>query len=231
MQHSTKRILTTHAGSLPRPAELAGMFAHLSRREPIDRAAMDHAIETATRNVIRQQLECGIDVGNNGEQPRESFFTYVQHRMSGFGGRSERPRFKDIWQFPSFAARLSAAFASNSSMVDLLHAPKALGPVRYVNREPLERECDDYLRIASELQPGFSESFMTAPSPGIIAAAMLNEHYPSIEDYVMALADALRVEYEAIVARGMVLQIDAPDLGWSVMSPTATVGSRIFRSS
>jgi 5-methyltetrahydropteroyltriglutamate--homocysteine methyltransferase len=210
MQHSMKRILTTHAGSLPRPAELGAMFAHLSRREPVDHAAMDRAVEAATRDVIRKQLECGIDIGNNGEQPRESFFTYVQHRMSGFGGRSERPRFKDIWQFPSFAARLAAL--ASGTMVDLLHAPKAIDTVRYVNREPLERECDDYLRIAKEYQPSFTESFMTAPSPGIIAAAMLNEHYRSLDDYVMALADALRVEYDAIIAHGMVLQIDAPDL-------------------
>src|SRR5712692_8821711 len=148
MQHSAERIVITHAGSLPRPAELGTMFAHLSHHEPIDRGALDRMVETATREVIRKQIECGIDVGNNGEQPRESFFTYVQHRMSGFGGRSERPRFKDVWQFPSFTARMAAMTAGMA--VDLLHAPKALGPVRYEHREPLERECDDYLRLAGE---------------------------------------------------------------------------------
>jgi 5-methyltetrahydropteroyltriglutamate--homocysteine methyltransferase len=96
--------------------------------------------------------------------------------------------------------------------VDLLHAPQAIGEVRYTNSEPLERECADYLRLAGQHRPGFSESFMTAPSPGIIAAAMMNQHYASQDDYVMALAAALRVEYEAIVGHGMVLQIDAPDL-------------------
>ena len=186
------------------------MFAHLSRAEPVDHAALEHSIAAATRNVIRQQAACGVDIGNDGEQARESFFTYVQHRMSGFGGRSERPRFSDIWNYPSFVERFAAR--TSDAHVDLLHAPKAQGSVRYSDRGPLERECNQYLRLLDEVKPGFAESFMTAPSPGIIAAAMLNEHYATLADYVTALADALRVEYEAIVARGMVLQIDAPDL-------------------
>src|SRR5215472_17439827 len=102
MKHSEKRILTTHAGSLPRPNELDEMFGRLSRHEPLDRMAMAQAVEEATRRTVRMQSECGIDVGNNGEQPRESFFTNVQHRMSGFGGRSERPLIADIVSYPSF---------------------------------------------------------------------------------------------------------------------------------
>jgi 5-methyltetrahydropteroyltriglutamate--homocysteine methyltransferase len=101
---------------------------------------------------------------------------------------------------------------SSGMSVDLLHAPQALSAVAYRDRGPLERECSDYIRLVSEQRPGFVESFMTAPSPGIVASAMLNQHYATLTDYVMALADALRVEYEAIVAHGMVLQIDAPDL-------------------
>jgi len=102
MKISEKRILTTHAGSLPRPSALADMFGLLSRHGPVDNSAMERAIEESTRRAVRMQSECGIDVGNNGEQSRESFFTYVQHRMSGFGGRSERPRLADIWSYPSF---------------------------------------------------------------------------------------------------------------------------------
>ncbi len=210
MLHSSKRILTTHAGSLPRPRELCEMFVRLSRHEPISEANLNASIEAATREVIHKQLEAGIDVGNNGEQPRESFFTYVQHRMSGFGGRSERPAFTDLTAYPSYLARVAAMFTPDT--VDLLHAPKAIGEVRYVNRAPLDHDCADYLRIAADCKPGFGESFMTAPSPGIIASAMLNEHYPSLEAYVAALADALRVEYETIVGHGLILQIAAPDL-------------------
>jgi 5-methyltetrahydropteroyltriglutamate--homocysteine methyltransferase len=210
MKHSENRILVTHAGSLPRPRELADMFARLGRHEPIDNTAMEHAIEEATRRAVRMQSECGIDVPNNGEQSRESFFTYVQHRMSGFGGRSERPRIADIWSYPSFLP-LALPFRS-AIKIDLLHAPKATGEVRYLDRSPLEKECDDFLRIVAEAKPGFAECFMTSPSPGIVASAMLNEHYSAFEDYVNAVADALRVEYETIASRGMVLQIDAPDL-------------------
>ena len=210
MKRSDTRILTTHAGSLPRPNDLGEMFGRLSRREPLDNSALERAVEESTRRAVRMQSECGIDVGNNGEQSRESFFTYVQHRMSGFGGRSERPHLADIWGYPTF---LQAALPFRSAMkVDLLHAPKAIGDVRYVDRRPLDDECDNFLRIVSETQPRFAECFMTSPSPGIIAAAMLNEHYSSFEDYLTAVAAALKVEYEAIVSRGMVLQIDAPDL-------------------
>jgi 5-methyltetrahydropteroyltriglutamate--homocysteine methyltransferase len=211
MLTSKDRILTTHAGSLPRPPALARMFGQLSRREAVDQAELDRAIDEATRRVVEKQIESGIDVGNNGEQPRESFFTYVQHRMSGFGGRSERPRLADVWSYPTFTEMIVQMLRARVQ-VDLLHAPKAVGEVEYVNRAPLDRECADYLAITGLHQPGFAESFMTAPSPGIIAAAMLNEHYASQADYLNALAEALRVEYETIVANGMVLQIDAPDL-------------------
>jgi 5-methyltetrahydropteroyltriglutamate--homocysteine methyltransferase len=210
MLRSEKRILTTHAGSLPRPRELGEMFGRLSRGEAVDRATMDRLIDDSTRRVVAQQIESGIDIGNNGEQPRESFFTYVQHRMSGFGGRSERPRVTDMWAYPSYLEMLRRL--RDRMQVDLFHAPKAIAEVKYTGRAAVEKECDDFLKIAAEVRPGFVETFMTAASPGIIGAAMQNEHYASLGDYLTALADALRVEYETIVSRGLILQIDAPDL-------------------
>src|SRR5216684_6177126 len=102
MLQSQGRILITHAGSLPRREHLVAMLVKKSRGEVVDDAAMAGEIEASTRYVIGKQLDAGIDVGNNGEQSRESFFTYVQHRMSGFGGRSKRPRIADIWSYPSF---------------------------------------------------------------------------------------------------------------------------------
>src|SRR5262245_20402840 len=104
MQRSDTRILTTHAGSLPRPRPLIELFVRHSRREPVDAAALAAAVEDATRTAVTRQLEAGIDVGNDGEQSRESFFTYVQHRMSGFGGESARPIMRDITQYASFLA-------------------------------------------------------------------------------------------------------------------------------
>jgi 5-methyltetrahydropteroyltriglutamate--homocysteine methyltransferase len=211
MKRSDKRILTTHAGSLLRPRALGEMLGRHSRHEAVDAAAMDAAILDATRRVVKLQAECGIDVANNGEQARESFFTYVQHRMSGFGGQSDRPGFADMRAYPSFLEMIMTQMRARVQ-VDLLHAPKAMNAVKYIDRAPLDRECDDFAKVLAELKPGFAETFMTAPSPGIIATAMLNEHYPNLETYVAALADALRVEYETIVNRGFLLQIDAPDL-------------------
>jgi 5-methyltetrahydropteroyltriglutamate--homocysteine methyltransferase len=210
MQRSETRILATHAGSLPRPKELVAMQVRLSRREPVDATALDELIERSTHRVIAAQLDAGIDVGNNGEQARESFFTYVQHRLSGFGGQSNRPIMKDIIYYPSFLELKLPDFSR--TMVSLMNAPMAIGEVRYVNRSALEKECADFLRIAGEQGRRFTEAFMTAASPGIVASAMLNEYYPCYEEYVFAVADALKTEYEYIAARGLVLQIDCPDL-------------------
>jgi 5-methyltetrahydropteroyltriglutamate--homocysteine methyltransferase len=210
MHRSEQRIMTTHSGSLPRPKDLVEMQVRLSRREPVDRPALEAAIERSTRHVIAKQLEAGIDIGNDGEQARESFFTYVQHRMSGFGGQSVRPIMKDIIQYPSFLELKLPDFSR--TMVSLINAPKAIGEVRYVDRSALEKECGDFRRIAGEQPSQFIESFMTAASPGIVASAMLNDYYERYEDYVAAAADALQTEYEYIAMQGLVLQIDCPDL-------------------
>lgn len=210
MQRSETRILTTHAGSLPRPKELVAMQVRLSRKEPVDAAALDELVERSTRRVIAAQLAAGIDIGNNGEQARESFFTYVQHRLSGFGGQSNRPIMKDIIHYPSFLELRLPDFSR--TMVSLMNAPKAVGEVCYVDRSALEKECADFLRITAEQSSRFTEAFMTAASPGIVASAMLNEYYPRYEDYVFAVADALKTEYQYIAAQGLVLQIDCPDL-------------------
>jgi 5-methyltetrahydropteroyltriglutamate--homocysteine methyltransferase len=117
---------------------------------------------------------------------------------------------RDITRYPSFLQLKLPDFSR--TMVSLMSAPQAVGEVRYVNTEPLERECADFQRLAGEQPRRFADAFMTAPSPGIVAAAMTNAFYPSLEQYVAAVGEALRTEYEAIVARGFLLQIDAPDL-------------------
>ena len=210
MQRSEKRILTTHAGSLPRPKALVELLVKRSRREPVDPAALEAAAVDATRHVVARQIEAGIDVGNDGEQARESFFTYVQHCLSGFAGASRRPIMRDLVRYPTFLELKAPEFARLS--VSLMNAPRAEGPVRYVDRSALECECDTFARIVREQPHGFVESFRTAPSPGIVACAMEDAHYGSLERYVAALADALRTEYEYVVAQGHVLQLDCPDL-------------------
>ena len=186
------------------------MLARRSRGEAVDPVAFERAADAATREAVAKQLACGVDVGNDGEQPRESFFTHVRERMSGFGGKSQRPFMRDLVHYPDFLALRAPDFAKD--MVNLLAAPRCEGPVAYVDRAPLEREIAAYRHALAGAAGAFAESFWTSPSPGIVASAMQNAHYPTLELYVDALADALRTEYAAIVAAGFVLQIDAPDL-------------------
>lgn len=211
MKHSADRILTTHAGSLPRPASLVALHTARYAGGVIKEAALAQAVEEATRGVIGRQIQAGLDIINNGELGRESFFTYVQHRMTGFGGIGSRPIMADLSRYPGSLERRRQAMSSEER-VDLLKAPKAIAPVRYVNAAPIQQECRQLQHLLGETGGGFSEAFVSAPSPGIIAAAMQNEYYADLESYVNAVAEALRTEYAAITAAGFILQINAPDL-------------------
>ncbi len=204
------RIITTHAGSLPRPPELVRLLARVSRRETVDAGELERAVEEAVAAVVAQQLEVGIDVSNDGEQGRESFFTYVQHRMTGFveGPRPSRT-WQDVEDFPGFA-EIREAQRAGDDRVSLVRPPIAIGEVTYPDTSAVDTECERFARHRAG-RP-FTEAFMTAASPGIVAAAMANEFYPSLDEYLAALGAALAVEYRQIVDAGLVLQIDAPDL-------------------
>jgi 5-methyltetrahydropteroyltriglutamate--homocysteine methyltransferase len=204
VRHSDGRFLTTHAGSLPRPKALAELHGRRSRGEAVDPEQFRRAVEDATAATIAAQREAGIDLGNDGEQARESFFTYVQHRLTGFGGTSSRPVMRDLLDHPDVVALMAPR--RERSQVDLLRAPAAVGEVTYRDTSEVDAEC-----ALVEGAP-FARTFMTAASPGIVAAAMENRHYPSLEAYVRAVAAALATEYRAIVDHGLLLQIDAPDL-------------------
>jgi 5-methyltetrahydropteroyltriglutamate--homocysteine methyltransferase len=198
------RIKTTHAGSLPRPQHLAELHGRRSRGETVDQAELDDAIAAATEDVINRQHEAGIDIGNDGEQARESFFTYVQHRMTGFGDTSRRPLMRDLAEHDDF---MRLALPRYERMkVNLMTAPAAVGAVAYKDRSEVEREC---FLVADA---PFAETFMTAASPGIVVAAMENRFYESDEEYLDAVAAALATEYHAIADQRLLLQIDAPDL-------------------
>ena len=211
MLGSHGRILTTHTGSLPRPAELTGLYAARVEDQAIDEAELERAGKAATRHVVRQQIAAGIDVGNNGEQQREAFFLYVRRRMSGFGGAWNRRPMADVTRYPGFRAWSTEQEGVRKSVSNRGALPKAIGEVRYLDPALVKAECDEFLATLAEVG-GFAEPFMTAPSPGIIAAALFNEHYATEDAYLAALGQALRVEYEAIHQAGFLLQIDAPDL-------------------
>ncbi len=209
MQSSSDRILTTHIGSLPRGLELTEMLLAEDEGDRLDASAFQAAIDQATVDVVDAQIEAGIDIGGNGEMPRVSFSTYVAQRMSGFGGKSDRPMFQDAKEFPKWRDWINDHMLRRARLFD---APAAIDDVRYRDLSRVAQECDAFER-ALQARPGaFAQTFLTAASPGIVATTMENRHYDGHEAYLFALAAELKKEYEHIVARGFILQIDAPDV-------------------
>lgn len=208
MRRSEERILTTHVGSLPRNPALTDLLIRDEAGEIVDRAELVRQAENAVRHVVDRQAASGVDVVNDGEQPRVGFQTYVAQRMKGFGGESSRPRPRDYADFPAFSAQMRQRFPRRSKVSN---APQAIAGVVYDDLAPAEQECRMFRAALNGLSTPPVDAFMTAASPGVIATTMLNAHYDSHEAYVFALARQMRKEYE-LIARDFVLQIDAPDL-------------------
>src|SRR5271168_1274646 len=211
MRRSEERILTTHTGSLPRPPELTRLYVRRARGESVDAAELERLGQAALRGVLRKQAEAGVDIANNGEQQREGFFLHIRHRMSGFGGSWQRRTRADALRYPLFKRIMEEQLAARQA-VSNMGPPKAIAAVRYLGRGGIEGECADFRAALDETGTHFVEPFLTAPSPGIIAGAMKNEHYDTEEAYLDALGTALKPEYETIVRRGFLLQLDCPDL-------------------
>ena len=204
MKHSESRILTTHTGSLPRPTALVEMLGALSRDEPVDEGDLERLSREATADAVSAQLAVGVHAINNGEQSRVSFSTYVTQRMSGFGGSWDRRGQRDQNEFPSVA---------RPRVVQLMRGmPTCVGPPVYERLELVEQECRQLLDAVDAAEGEPEDLFMTAASPGIVALTLANRYYDSHEEYVFALAEELRKEYEIIVANGLTLQLDCPDL-------------------
>jgi 5-methyltetrahydropteroyltriglutamate--homocysteine methyltransferase len=212
MQRSPSRILTTHTGSLPRPRELTRLYAQRATGAPADDAEIARAGRDAVRRIVNKQREAGIDVGNNGEQQRDSFFLYLKGRLSGLGGSWERPSRADVDRYPEFKRVWTEQHAARTQVSALGGLPKAIGEVKYLDAGEIADECRHFRNVLADTPGAFVESFMSAPSPGIVAMAVRNEYYDTLQCYLAALGAALRIEYEAIVKHGFVLQIDAPDL-------------------
>ena len=211
MRTSTTRILSTHTGSLPRPRSLTDLYARRSRGEAVDTATLAAEGHAAMLDSVDRQIDAGIDVINNGEQQREGFFLYVQHRMSGFGGTWKRWSRADVDRYPAFRQMLEEQSVGKTAVSNFA-PPRVVGEVRYVDPALAGLEARDFSQALAGRQGRFEEAFLTAPSPGIIAAACRNEHYDTERAYLRALGEALRHEYEAVVDAGFILQLDCPDL-------------------
>ena len=211
MEHSDHRILTTHGGSIPRPETLAALLVKQEQGDPIDSAEMAQEVDQAVADVVEQQINCGIDIGNDGEQPRIGFQTYVTQRMTGFGGASQRRPPADFMAFGQFAQSIMSHLG-DAPRAKVFDAPQAMAEIAYNDFSAVAAECGSLARAIEVHSDAFTECFMTAASPGIIATTLLNDHYDSHADYVAALSREMKKEYNYIVDRGFILQIDAPDL-------------------
>jgi 5-methyltetrahydropteroyltriglutamate--homocysteine methyltransferase len=203
---SRDRILTSHVGSLPRNEKLSDLLLRQEAGEAFDPAEMAAEMDKAVGHVVAKQVAAGIDIGNDGEQQRVGFQTYVPQRMAGFAGVSKRRRGQEFEEFPELVASLTRRFPHVSKQQN---APECQSELKYLDIKPIESELARFKRIAGTQ---FAESFMTAPSPGIISSTMLNAYYDSHDAYLAAIAREMRNEYLAIHKAGLILQIDAPDL-------------------
>jgi len=205
MKLSTDRILTTHVGSLPRSQDVVDLLFAQDRDESIDERIFNETMRRAAADLVREQVEAGIDVVSDGETSKISYATYIRHRLTGFEGDSPRPTPQDLQDFPEYRDRLVKAGHSAT-----YKRPVCRGPIKVRNLGPVEQDIRHMKEALSEAN--VAEGFLNSVSPGTISVFQPNEYYPSHETYLAALADAMREEYELIVKSGLLLQLDCPDL-------------------
>jgi 5-methyltetrahydropteroyltriglutamate--homocysteine methyltransferase len=203
MQHSTERFLTTHTGSLPRPAELVRTMFAKEEGVPVDAAALSAQIRAAVATVVGRQRAAGIDIVNDGEMSKPSYATYIKDRLDGFGGESRPLVYQDLVDYPEMAKRVFGDPGRSRRRTPGCNGP--IGP-----RDGIAAAID-VAKLRAALA-GASKAFLTAASPGVISLFFHNGHYPSAEAYLHAIAEAMRHEYETIAEAGCILQIDCPDL-------------------
>jgi 5-methyltetrahydropteroyltriglutamate--homocysteine methyltransferase len=223
MKQSISRILTTHTGSLPRSPQLQELLHTREERQPLDQHSFEASVRQAVADVVKMQLDIGLDVINDGEQGRSQYATYVKERLSGFEGERlvrARPRLDDL-DFPEYATQRT--HQSSTSMPQ----PTCSGPIAWKDWDAVQRDIDNLQ--AAIAQSEVEEVFMTAASPGVIANFLPNEYYPSEEAYLYALADVMKDEYNAIVRAGLLLQLDCPDLAMTRVSQFSHLSLEEFK--
>jgi 5-methyltetrahydropteroyltriglutamate--homocysteine methyltransferase len=222
MQRSTGGFLTTHTGSLPRPHDLIQSMFAKEEGVPVDAAALAARIRSAVAEVVGKQVEAGIAIVNDGEMSKPSYATYVKDRLHGFGGASHPLRYQDLVDFPGMAARVFGDPGRSRRKT-----PACDGPIDVRDPQAARADAENLTAAASKVG---AQTFMTAASPGVISLFFHNDHYPSHEAYLFAIADAMRHEYETIVAAGHLLQVDCPDLAMGRHIQFADLGLDEFRA-
>jgi 5-methyltetrahydropteroyltriglutamate--homocysteine methyltransferase len=205
MSSSAGRILTTHVGSLPRSQAVTDVLFAREREEARDVAKDDAVIAQAVAEVVRRQVEVGIDIVSDGEMSKISYATYIAGRLAGFGGDTPREPGQDLVEFPGLLRKLAERGATAK-----YRRPRCIAAVSVKDTGPLQADIRNLTAAATAAHPG--GYFMNAASPGVIALFQPNDYYRTQDEYLQALAAALQAEYESIVRAGIILQIDAPDL-------------------
>lgn len=205
MKASTERILVTHVGSLPRSQAVTDVLFARDRGEAADASAGNATIADAVREVVRRQVEAGVDVVSDGEMSKISYATYIKDRLTGFAGDTPREPGQDLVEFPRILKRLAEGGATAK-----YQRPRCIGEIRVRSLEPAQADVQNIKAAAAGAAP--SEAFLNAASPGVIALFQPNDHYKSQDDYLEAVAEGMRAEYELITSSGLLVQIDAPDL-------------------
>ena len=225
MKRSTERILTTHAGSLPRPDHLASLMVAREQGQPVDAAALADTVQQAVADMVAQQAAAGIDIISDGEMSKIGFANYVKDRLTGFEGQSNPTVAQDVLDHPDLRVRM---FRRNEGSASRYFTPACTGPITLRDKEAVQRDIANLkAAIQSSTQP--SEAFLPAASPGTIAQAMQNQYYPTQEAYLYALADAMRPEYQAIASAGLLIQLDCPDLAMQRHTRFANASLEDFR--
>ena len=211
MKTSQDRILTTHVGSLPRSETMVSLLEAREQRQNFDSSLFDRELRQAVLDIVKRQVEIGIDVVSDGESSKISYATYVRDRLAGFSeeGSTETPKpHLDVQPFPNLQKKMALLTGARR-----FKRVSCVGPVKIKDREALKTDLANLRAAVTAAAP--IEAFMNAASPGIITSFLRNEYYPTHEAYIEAVAAAMREEYEAIVEAGFVLQIDCPDLAMS----------------
>src|SRR5258708_8950823 len=186
MRHSDKRILTTHTGSLPRPPGLTRLYAQRARGEKVDAGELSSAGRAAMKDIITKQVEAGVDIGNNGEQQRDSFLFYIRDRLSGLGGSWQRRQRADVERYPVFMRESYEASVKKESVDDIRGLPKAIGDIGYPDAGDVRGECADCRAALAAAADPVTEAFRTAPSPGIGSAVVLDDHHRNEDNILLS---------------------------------------------
>ena len=206
MRHSSDRILTTHVGSLPRSQAVTEVVFAREKDAAVEPPNAAAILSDAVVDVLRRQKAAGVDVVSDGEMSKISYATYIRDRITGFDGDTPREPGLDLIEFPRLLKKLA-----DSGATAKYRRQRCVGPIATKSLAPLQSDLDNLQRAVRDSQP--VEAFMNAASPGVIALFQPNDYYKTQDEYLEAVAEGMRVEYEGVVKGGVLLQIDAPDLG------------------